>query len=71
MFLGSLYCKQYGPDQTAPKGVHIVCFHDKIYSEVQLNICNRHKKQTTFSRQTNIGWIRVKLTRNVIIVNFL
>ena len=31
--------------------VHIVCFHDKILSEVHLNICNRHKKRTPFSGQ--------------------
>ena len=29
--------------------VHIVWFHEKIESEVHLNLCSRHKKQTTFS----------------------
>ena len=31
--------------------VHSVCFHDKIQSEVHLNICNRRNKQTAFSGQ--------------------
>ena len=39
------------PDQNAYISVHIVCFHDKILSEVNLNICSRHKKQIIFSRQ--------------------
>ena len=38
-------------DQTAPMGAHIVCFHEKILSELLLNIHNRHKKQTAFSGQ--------------------
>ena len=65
MFLGSLLCRQYDPDQTAPLGsslirVHIVCFHEKIYSEVYLNICSRSKKQVTFSGQKYCGGIGVK-----------
>ena len=52
------------PHQTAPKGsslirVHIVCFHEKIKSEVHLNICSRRKKQT-FLGQKNSGGNRVK-----------
>ena len=35
------------PDQTVPQG----WFHDIIYFEVQLSICNRRKEQTTFSEQ--------------------
>ena len=46
-----LCCKPYGPRSDCSKGsslsrVHIVCFLDKILSEVHLNFCNRHKKQT-------------------------
>ena len=53
MFLGSLYCKQYGPRSDCSLGskligVHSVCFFDKIKSEVHLDICSRRKKQTTF-----------------------
>ena len=57
-----LYCKQYGPrsdcshiansmdpDQTALIRNHSVCFHDKIYSQVHLNICSRRKMQRIFS----------------------
>ena len=52
-----LYClllflcsKQYGTRSDCSKGsslsrVHIVWFHDKILSEVHLNICSRRKKQ--------------------------
>ena len=29
--------------------IHIVCFHDKIKTEVHMNICSRCKKQTVFS----------------------
>ena len=36
-----------------------VCFYDKIQSEVYYNICNKHKKQTTFSAENKIGRIRV------------
>ena len=35
--------------------VQCVCFHDKIWSEVNLNISSRSKKQMTFSRQ-KIWW---------------
>ena len=38
---------------------HTVCFHDKIKSEVHLNICSRHRNKKTFSGQKNFGWIRV------------
>ena len=55
------------PDQT-PKGislirVHTVGFHEKIKSEVHLNICSRHKSLTTFSGQTNSDgiWLRVNV----------
>ena len=53
MFIGSIYCKQYGPRSDCSQGirVHNVCFHYKIRSEVRLNICSRHKKQMTFSGQ--------------------
>ena len=42
-------------DQTAPweqsgQG-SIACFHEKIYSEVHLNICSKFRKQMTFSGQ--------------------
>ena len=53
MLLASLYCKQYGPrSHCSLRGlirVHIVCFHEKIFSEVHLKICSRYKKQTKFS----------------------
>ena len=54
MFLDSLYCKQYEPRSDCCLGrilirVHIVCFHEKIQSEVHLNIGS--KQQTTFSGQ--------------------
>ena len=32
--------------------VHSVSFHDKTLSELNLNICSRHIKQTTFSGLT-------------------
>ena len=52
----SLYCKQYGPRSDWSQGISLikslrVCFHDKIWSEGHLNICSRHKKQTTYSGQ--------------------
>ena len=34
----------------------------KIECEKDLNICSRHKKQTTFSGQKSIGGIRVKVS---------
>ena len=40
--------------------VHIVCVHEKIQYEVQLNICSRGKKQLTFSGPKNSGGITVK-----------
>ena len=48
MFQGSQYCKQYVPRSDCSQGsnviwVHSVCFHDKIQSEVNLNICSRQK----------------------------
>ena len=54
------------PVQTAPKGavslirVYIVCFHDKIQSEVHLSICSRRKMHTTFLGQKN-GRLKVQL----------
>ena len=50
MLKGSLYCKQYGLVSSLIR-VYIVSFHEKIYSEGHLNMCNRGKKQTTFSGQ--------------------
>ena len=52
------------PDQTAHKGsslitFHSVCLHEKVLSEVSLNICCRHKKQKTFSGQKKVGGLRV------------
>ena len=40
IFLGSLYCKQYGPRShcfqwSSLIRVHSICFHDKIKSEVK------------------------------------
>ena len=34
--------------------VFSVCFNDIIRFEVHLNICSRHKKQITFSRQKTV-----------------
>ena len=69
MFLGSLNCKQYEPRSDCSKGsclirVHSACFHKIIESEMHLNICicSRHKKQTTFSEQKNSGGIGVNGT---------
>ena len=42
--------------------VHGICFNDNILSCVQLNICSRHKEQTTFSGQKTIGRRRGKST---------
>ena len=61
MYLGCLYCKQYGPRSDNSQGnsliwVHNICFHDKILSEVHLNICSRRKK----ANKKNIGRLRVK-----------
>ena len=60
-------------DQTAPLGffgsslimAHSVCFDEKFKSEVHLNTCSRHEKQTTFSRQKNSDGIRIKDTTAV------
>ena len=46
MFLDNMYCKQYGPRSDSSLWsslirVHCVCFHDKILSEVNINICSR------------------------------
>ena len=61
MFLNSLYCKQYGPRRGASLiRVYSVCFHQKIQSEVHLNICNRSKKQTSSGQKKNTGRIRVE-----------
>ena len=38
--------------------VHTVCFHEKIQSEVHLNICYRHKKQI---RTNDFCSIRISL----------
>ena len=51
-----LYCKQYGPRSDCSLGsslirVHSVCFHDKIKSEVHLNISSSRKKEPLFSGQ--------------------
>ena len=51
MFLGSLYCNQNGPRSDCSQGsrlirVHSVCIHEKVLSELRLNICIRCKKQT-------------------------
>ena len=34
--------------------VYSVCFHDKIKSELLLNICSRCKKQMTYSEQKRV-----------------
>ena len=39
------------PDLCCLSYFHSVCFYDKIKSDVHLNICRRHNKQTTFSGQ--------------------
>ena len=51
MVLDRLYCKKYEPRSNCSHRsslirVHIVCFSEKIMSEVHLNICSRGKKQT-------------------------
>ena len=61
MFLGSLYCKQYGPRLDCSQvssliRAHSVGGNDKIYSKA---ICRRPKIQTTFSGQKHTGGIRV------------
>ena len=53
MHFGSLYCKQYETRSDCSNGssmirVHIVCFKDKIYSEVNLNIFSRCNKKTPY-----------------------
>ena len=65
MFWGSLYCIQYGPRSDCSPGSNLirvisVCLYHKIKSEVNLNICSRCKRQTTFSGQKNIGGLRIK-----------
>ena len=53
-YFSGLYCKQYAPRSNCSFWssliwVPIVCFHLKIFSEVHLNKCSRHKKQTIHS----------------------
>ena len=53
MFLGGLYCKQ----GSILIRFHSVCIHDKIKSEVHLNIlCSRHKKQMSSRQKTLVGY---------------
>ena len=56
MILGSLYCKLNTREQS-DQGSYCV-LQDKIQSEVQLNKCNRHKKQMTFLEKKYSGRVR-------------
>ena len=57
MFLGSLYCKQYGPrSDCSPIKVHTVYFQDEIKSEVDMNICSAQ-----YFQDKNMVRIRVTL----------
>ena len=66
MLLGSLYCKQYGPRSDCSQTsslirVHIVCLHDKVKSEVNLNIRSRgYYSKIRHFQGNNIGRPRVK-----------
>ena len=55
MFLGNLYCKQYGPRSD--------CSHESFHeSSLKFTcICSRCKKQTTFSGQKKCGEIEINL----------
>ena len=57
LFLGGLYCKQYGPRLDCFQGV---CFYDKILSEVHSSICSRHKNRWTFQDKNKlVGRLRI------------
>ena len=46
MFMGSLYCKQYGPDRWSDQGSVFASI--KKLSEVHQSICSRQKKNSHF-----------------------
>ena len=69
IFLGSLYCKQYGPRsdcsiRSSLIRVHSVCLHNKIYSEVNLNkhLYAADVKSRQHFRNKYSGRIRVQQT---------
>ena len=57
IFLGSLYCKQYGPRSDCSQG--FLVFVSMIKSGLHLNVCSRSKNQMFLGQKINTGRIKV------------